>query len=177
MYAFDIHAFATALASIRILITVLVLVRLLFFIPKLWKIKISLKKKISLIFGLICGTGVGTMPFPIYYLIYKEEGLSTEILGCRIFEAGLNLVFICFPQALKVVLRWLGKNDGATRETIYSLRTKITPLRTSGCFKRGQDLESQKGHDGRPRRFSKREWSEEGHDVEVLGSQSSESFR
>lgn len=174
------YAFSTAHASIRILITVVVLVRLLF-TPELWKMQITLKRKVSLISMLICATGVCTMPLVViqlkHYLIHKEEGLSAEILRCRILEAGLNVVFICFPQALKVVLRWLGKNDGATGEHIPSLRTKITPSQTSGYFESGQELENQKGYDGSTAEILKSEWSEEGHDVEVLGSQSSESFK
>lgn len=160
----DMHAFATAHAGIRILITVVVLVRLLF-TPELWKMQITLKRKVSLISMLICATGVGTMPLMVIQLLIHKEGLSAEILGCRILEAGLNVVFICFPQALKVVLRWLGKNDGATGEHIPSFRTKS-----------GQEIENQKGYDGSTAEI-KSEWSGEGHDVEVLGSQSSESFR
>jgi hypothetical protein len=161
----DVHVFATALAKIRILITVLVLARLLC-TPELWKMKIKLKKKVFLISMLSCATGVGTLPLMAielkHYLIHKEEGLGAEILGCRILEAALNIVFICFPQALKVVFRWLGMNDGAIGEIITSLRTKITLSQTSGYFGRGQELENQKGHDGSTTEILKREWSEEG---------------
>jgi hypothetical protein len=148
----DMHVFATANASTRILLTVLVLIRFLF-TPELWKMQITLKKKVSLISILICTTGVGTLPLILvqlkHYHIHKEEGLSAEILWYRILEAGLNVVFICFPQALKAVLGWLGKRDGATRA---SLRTKTTFSHTSRYVESGQKLEIKMEAS---RRFSK----------------------
>jgi hypothetical protein len=131
------HVFAMAHASIRILITGI----------ELWKMQITLKKKFLLISVLICATGVGTMPLTgiqlELYLTYKEEGISAETLRCRLLEAGLNVFFICFSQALKLVLSWLGKNDGATGEHILLFRTKRT--QTSRYFESCQELENQKG--------------------------------
>lgn len=176
----DMHVFTTAHASIRILITVVVLVRLLF-TPELWKMKITLKTKIPLISMLICATGVVTISLTGIqlknYLLdhkkvdHKKEGLSPKTLWWRILEADLNVVFICFPQALKLVLGWLGKNDGATGEHISSFSTPQDTSRVA------RNLKIEKVMMGSTAETLTSEWSEEGHDVEVLGSQSSESFR
>jgi hypothetical protein len=44
-----------------------------------------------------------------HYVTHKEKELTATILGCRISEAGLDIVFICFPQAIKAIpwLSWL----------------------------------------------------------------------
>jgi hypothetical protein len=110
----DDHVFPTAHASIRILITAVLLVRALLFTPTCWKLRVALGKKLGVISMLICATGVGTLVLTgielKHYLDHKEEGLSPNILWYRILEAHLNVVFICFPQARQFLTR--GKNDG-----------------------------------------------------------------
>jgi hypothetical protein len=155
----DRHGIAVAHASIRILITTGAFLWILF-TKNLWTLKMALLKRVYILSILICTTGIFTTPFMVfrlkYYLAHKEEGLSTTLLGYRISEASLDIFFVCLPSIMRPVFRRLQKKQSGS---IPSISTK-TPPTNSGC-------------NGMMRAVNRvRE-----HDVEVLGSQSSESLR
>jgi hypothetical protein len=84
------------------------------------------------------------MPFMVVRLInyatHKEEGLSAGILWCRISEAGLDVVFNCFPQAVPSAILlswipWLRENDISTEGQSAPFSTRNPPSQTAGRSK------------------------------------------
>lgn len=106
----------------------------------------------------------------LYYLAHKEEGLGAALLGCRISEAGLDIVFICLPYIMRPVFRWA--QPGSTPP--FPIRT---PQTNSGYYGSGREFERRKVYHESTEGIFGHEWSEEEQDMEVLGSQSSESLR
>ena len=163
------HAIAIAHSIIRIVITVVVFG--IIFLTHLWGLKMAVSAKIYVLSILICATGIFTMPFMVFrlffYLAHKEEGLNAALLGCRISEAGFDIVFICLPYILRPVFRWA--TGGISPFPIETPQTNL------GCYGNGREFGSPKGCHESTEGIVGGERSEEEHDV--LGSQSSESLR
>jgi hypothetical protein len=172
----DRHAIAIAHASIRILITAIVFGMILLTV-RLWTLNVPLHKRVYVLSVLICATGIFTTPFMAlrlhYYLTQKEEGLNAALLGYRIAEASLDMVFICLPYIVQPVFRRLEKRRLMKQSASTPSFSSKTPQTNSGCH----EFESQKGYDGSTVELFRSEQSEEEHEMEVPGSQSIESLR